>query len=225
MTSKTTAIVVLFAGFLVAPMAHAALSPQQVIRNGAEKVRVILRKKVKKGSTAESKQKEDLKKVVDGFLDYQELSKRSLGPHWKERSPEEQKEFTKLLRDLIEASYTSTISKNIDFKMEYDDEEIDEDGTQADVTAVASAKNKKGKTVSEDLTFHLFLTQRGLPQSKPRWLIFDVEFGDVSLVRHYRGEFNRKIKKESYQALVTAMRKKLDEIRSGKAKADVKAKL
>jgi hypothetical protein len=43
-----------------------------------------------------------------------------------------------------------------------------------------------------------------------------VEFGDVSLVRHYRGEFNRKIKKESYQALVEVMREKLAEIRSGK---------
>jgi len=217
MKTTITAIIIL-AGFSTAPVAWAAVSPQQVIRESAEKVRVILRKKVKKGSPAAKQQKEKLKKVVDDFLDYHELSRRSLGPHWTERTSEEQEEFTRLLRDLIEASYTSTISKNIDFKMEYEDEEINEDEAQADVTAVASAKNKKGKTVSEDLTFHLYLKQRS-------WLIFDVEFGDVSLVRHYRGEFNRKIKKESYQALVAAMRKKLDEIRSGKAKADVKPKL
>lgn len=218
MKSIMAAGMALIAVFIAAPAARADLSPQQVISKGAEKVRVILRKKVKKGSKAEKRQKEKLKKVVDGFLDYHELSKRSLGPHWKERTPKEQQEFTDLLRDLIEASYTSVISKNIDFKMEYDDEEINEDGTQADVTAVASAKNKKGKTVSEDLLFHLYLKQHN-------WMIYDVEFGDVSLVRHYRGEFNRKIKKESYKALLTAMRKKLKEIRTGKAKAETKPKL
>ncbi|MBW1870795.1 MAG: ABC transporter substrate-binding protein [Deltaproteobacteria bacterium] len=196
----------------------AAPSPQEVIKDGAEEVRKILTKKTKKGSPAEKVQKEKLKKVVDGFLDYQELSRRSLGPHWKDRSEEEKTEFTKLLRDLIEASYTSTISDNIEFSMEYEEEEIDEDTMTATVASVASAKNKKGKTVSEDLTFHLYLKKR-------IWLMYDVEFGDVSLVRHYRGEFNRKIKKESYKALLTAMQKKLKEIESGKVKVEKKPKL
>ena len=193
-------------------------SPQQVIQKGAEDVRGILNNKVKKGSAAESKQKEKLKKVVDGFLDYAELAKRSLGPHWKDRSQKQQIEFTKILRDLIEASYTSTIRDNIKFTMEYDGEEIEEDGASATVLAVASSKTKKGKTVSEDLSFHLYLHKRA-------WLIYDVEFGDVSLVRHYRGEFNRKIKKESYPALLAAMGKKLDEIKSGTAKVDKKPSL
>jgi phospholipid transport system substrate-binding protein len=155
---------------------------------------------------------------VDKFLDYHELSKRSLGPHWKDRSPEEQTEFTQLLRDLIEEAYTQPISDNIEFTMEYEDEEIGEDGSSASVIAVASTKNKKGKTVSEDLTFHLYLKAK-------KWMIYDVEFGDVSLVRHYRGEFNRKIKKESYAALIKAMKKKLKEIKSGKVKPGTKPKL
>jgi hypothetical protein len=39
-------------------------------------------------------------------------------------------------------------------------------------------------------------------------------------VRHYRGEFNRKIKKEGYPALLTAMRKKLTEIKADQVKVD-----
>ena len=180
----------------------AAASPRQVIETGAEKTRSVLRTKTKKNSRAEKKQKEKLKKIVDGFLDYQELSKRSLGRHWKDRTAKEQKEFTGLLRELIESSYTQSISSNIDFTMEYDEEEINEDGVTATVVAVASAKNKKGKKVSEDLTFQLYLKSK-------QWMIYDIEFGDLSLVLHYRGEFNRKIKKESYQALVAAMHKKM----------------
>ena len=213
-----SAFCVLLISLCLSPASRAARSPQQVIQSGAEKVRVILRKKVKKGTPAEERQKKRLKVVVDGFLDYRELSRRSLGPHWKDRTAKEQDEFTALLRDLIEASYTSTISDNIDFTMDYEDEEINEEGIRATVMAVASSKTKKGKKVSEDLTFHLYLKNR-------KWLIYDVEFGDVSIVRHYRGEFNRKIKKESYQALLKAMRKKLAEIESGKTKAETKPKL
>jgi phospholipid transport system substrate-binding protein len=197
---------------------QAAPPPQKVIQNASEQVRSILKKKVRKGSKAAKAQKQRLKKIVDKFLDYHELSKRSLGPHWKERSADEQAEFTRLLRDLIEEAYTQPISDNIDFTMEYEEEEIGEDGATASVIAVASTQNKKGKTVSEDLTFHLYLKTK-------KWMIYDVEFGDVSLVRHYRGEFNRKIKKESYTALIEAMKKKLDEIRTGKVKPGTKPKL
>jgi phospholipid transport system substrate-binding protein len=194
---------------LLPPSVLAASPPKQVIEEGAEKVRSVLRQKSKKGSPEEKSQKENLKTVVDGFLDYRELSRRSLGPHWEGRSSKEQDEFTTLLRDLIEASYTSAIRNNVEFTMKYESEEISEEDNTAVVAAVASAKTSKGKSVSEDLVFHLFL-------KTSRWMIFDVEFGEVSLVRHYRGEFNRKIKKESYQALVAAMQKKLKEIREGK---------
>ncbi len=219
MEAKQILITVFVALTLCAPQGlKAAPPPQKVIQDASEQVRSILKKKVKKGSKAAKAQKRRLKKIVDKFLDYHELSKRSLGPHWKDRSTNEQAEFTQLLRDLIEEAYTQPISDHIDFTMEYEDEEIGEDGTTAAVIAVASTKNKKGKTVSEDLTFHLYLKTR-------KWMIYDVEFGDVSLVRHYRGEFNRKIKKESYAALIEAMKKKLDEIRSGKVKPGTKPKL
>ncbi len=189
--------------------ALAARAPQQFIREASDQVKSILAVKVAKGSQKGKAQKARLKKVVDRFLDYRELSRRALGPHWKDRSAEQQSEFVNLLRDLIEESYTGSIRKNIDYELEIENAEIDDDGAKAHVYAVASSKNDKGREVSEFLTFHLYLKDRS-------WMIYDVEFGDVSLVRHYRGEFNRKIKKESYEALVKVMREKLAEIRSGK---------
>jgi phospholipid transport system substrate-binding protein len=187
----------------------AGVAPQKVIEKATEDVRTVLKQKTKKGSKEEEAQKQQLKKVVDGFLDYNELARRSLGSHWLQRSALEKTDFTQLLRDLIEASYTNAIRNNVEFTMKYEGEKIDEEGSTASVTTMASAKNSKGKTISEDLLFHLFLKDGA-------WMVYDVEFGDVSLVRHYRSEFNRKIKKESYQALVEAMKKKLAEVREGK---------
>jgi phospholipid transport system substrate-binding protein len=202
---------------LIPHLVWAVETPQKVIQDGASQVREILKKKVTKGSAEEQVQKTKLKKVVDGFLDYRELAMRSLGPHWKERTPVEQRDFVQLLRDLIDASYTGAIRNNINFEMKYLPEEIDPDGANASVPTVASTKDSKGKVVSMDILFHLYLKDT-------KWMIYDIEFDDLSLVRHYRSEFNRKIKKESYAALITVMKKKLEEVKSGKfeKKIDIK---
>lgn len=219
MNTKNTITILIAALLAGCPLtARAAKAPQQVIQQAAEEVRGILAHKVRKGTPAHRQRKKKLKKVVDRFIDYRELARRSLGPHWGERTPAQRDEFTGLLRDLIEESYTRPISKNVDFTMEYEEEEIAEDGATATVWAIASAENKKNKTVSEDLTFHMYLKNRG-------WMIYDISFGEVSMVRHYRGEFNRKIKKEGWPALLEAMRKKLGEIKSGKAKTEKQPKL
>ncbi len=213
------ASVTLFLGALDSPVysKDAQTTPKQVIQAAAEDVRAILRVKTKPNTPRHKQQMAKLKKIVDQFVDYTELGKRSLGPHWKDRSAKEQQEFVQTLRDLIEESYTRPISDNIDFTMQYEDEELSEDG-KATVWSIASSKDKKGKPVSEDLTFHLYRTGEV-------WKIYDIEFGDVSMVRHYRGEFNRKIKKESFEALMQAMRKKLNETKKGKSKASKQPRL
>lgn len=219
MDAKTTTAIMITACLAVCSHeARAAKAPQQLIQQAAEEVRGILKKKTRKGTPAHRQQKKKLKKVVDRFIDYHELARRSLGPHWSDRTPAQQEEFTGLLRDLIEESYTRPISKNVDFTMEYEEENIADDGATASVWAIASSKNKKGKTVSEDLTFHMYLKDGG-------WMIYDISFGEVSMVRHYRGEFNSKIKKEGWPALIAAMKEKLDEVKSGKAKAEKQPKL
>jgi len=209
MKSKALAAAVIL--LLQASVQAAGGKPSRVVMEASERVRAVLSGKVKKGTPAEEKRKQELKQVVDGFLDYRKLGELSLGPHWKERTPQEQAEFVQLLRDLIESAYTSPIEDNIQFTLKIEEEQLSEDGKEALVVTVASAKNSKGREVAEDLTFHLYL------QGK-KWMVFDVEFGDISMVRHYRSEFNKKIKKESYAALIAAMKKKLEEIRAGKVK-------
>ena len=43
------------------------------------------------------------------------------------------------------------------------------------------------------------------------WMVYDVVTDDVSIVRNYRSQFNRIIRRKSYKALVKKMRDKLQE--------------
>jgi phospholipid transport system substrate-binding protein len=44
-----------------------------------------------------------------------------------------------------------------------------------------------------------------------RWLVYDVITDEQSMVENYRAEFNKIINKESFDALLRRMKKKLEE--------------
>nr|MBI3614092.1 ABC transporter substrate-binding protein [Nitrospirota bacterium] len=50
------------------------------------------------------------------------------------------------------------------------------------------------------------------------WVVYDIIVDGISLVRNYRGQFERIIRAESYAALVEKLRKKSKDITTPKAK-------
>src|SRR5437867_1005623 len=60
--------------------AHAA-SPMAMLKKSNEEVRQTLRQQ-KSGTAATKEQKERIKKIVNGFLDYEGLARRSLAANW-----------------------------------------------------------------------------------------------------------------------------------------------
>ena len=53
------------------------------------------------------------------------------------------------------------------------------------------------------------LVEYEMRKIKAHWMVYDVVTDDVSIVRNYRSQFHRIIKKKSYKALVDKMRRKL----------------
>ncbi len=50
------------------------------------------------------------------------MAKRSLGVYWKDRTPQERKEFVELYKDLLERSYSGKIESYTDEEVIYTDE-------------------------------------------------------------------------------------------------------
>jgi len=50
-----------------------------------------------------------LRKELFPYFNFEEMSRRSLGIHWKNRTPQERQEFVKLFTDLLENSYAGKI--------------------------------------------------------------------------------------------------------------------
>ena len=143
----------------------------------------------------------EMRKIVSGFLDFDELSRRSLARHWDGLSAKQRTEFVATLRDLIERSYIKQVHGAPNYDVAFENETID--GNEADVTATLHSV-ARGKKVNVALEYKL-LSKDG------RWLVYDVITDEQSMVENYRAEFGKIINKESFDALLRRMKKKLEE--------------
>src|SRR5205085_11339445 len=50
-----------------------------------------------------------IRRVANDIFDFSETTRRSLGPHWHARTPQEREDVTRLYADLLERSYIGTI--------------------------------------------------------------------------------------------------------------------
>jgi phospholipid transport system substrate-binding protein len=134
--------------------------------------------------------------VVDTMVDWHEATKRALGIHWRNRSPQEKEEFIKLFKDLLKRTYSEKLDLYTGQQMVFESENIDNS------YAVVKAKivdKKKGNTISVDF--------RTLKEGD-RWLTYDISVEGISVLNNYRSQFNEIIDSSSYEELVKKMKNK-----------------
>jgi len=143
--------------------------------------------------------------VIFPKFDFPEMAKRSLGANWQRRTPEEQQEFVKLFRELVENSYMDNIAAYNGEKVNIVGEKQEKDFAQVNTKIVSN----KGEEYAVDYR---------LLQSGSDWKIYDVVIENISIVNNYRSQFNRIIAKSSFEDLLQKLREKQFAAPAGKQK-------
>lgn len=141
-----------------------------------------------------------MRKIIDPKFNYAEMSRRSLADNWNDRTEAERKKFVELFGKLLENSYASKIESYRDEKITYMDEVIK--GEYAMV---------KTLIVRSDDKIHV---DYKLKKTGNDWLVYDFIIESVSMVRNYRSQFSKIIRKDSYKALLDKMEVKIAELGS-----------
>jgi phospholipid transport system substrate-binding protein len=196
--SKLAALAVVAVTVCLPAWARAS-SPMASLKHSNEEVRQIL--KQQKGGAISPEQRARVKKIVNGFLDYEELARRSLAGQWDKMTKTQRTEFVQVFRDLIERNYVKQLKTNVDYDIEYKGEE--QAGEEATVHSVVNAQ-RKGRKAEISIDYKLM-------QKTGRWAVYDVITDDVSLLRNYRSQFARIIERDGFAALLAKMKKKLAE--------------
>nr|ART40016.1 K208 [uncultured bacterium] len=179
---------------LTAADARAGL-PTDQIKATVDKALVVLKDPRLKPPAKQTERREQLKRVLFSRFNFAEMAKRSLGPNWSRRTPQEQEEFVRLFTEVLERAYAEIIETYLDEKIVYLNEKVD--------AGYADVNSKVVTTKGEEYTINYRAQLVG-----NEWKIYDVVAENISLVNNYRSQFNRVIAKSSYEELVRRLKDK-----------------
>jgi phospholipid transport system substrate-binding protein len=169
--------------------------PTDQIKATVDKALGVLRDPRLKPPAKQTERREQLKQVLFSRFNFNEMAKRSLGPNWARRTPQEQDEFVRLFTEVLERAYAEIIESYSDEKILYLAEKVD--GPYADVNS--KVVTAKGEEYSINYRAQLVGNE---------WKVYDVVAENISLVNNYRSQFNRVIAKSSYEELVRRLKDK-----------------
>ncbi|RMF61838.1 MAG: ABC transporter substrate-binding protein [Calditrichaeota bacterium] len=140
--------------------------------------------------------REKLKDVINGIIDFRELSRLALGKYWNERTEQEKKDFVNVFQQLIRNSSVKKLEIYKADRLEYQPAKIN--GTKAKVTTIAYKGRKQ-----VEITYKMH-------KVNGRWMVYDMVIDGASTARNYRDSFYKEIAKSSYQAMYEKLVRKLN---------------
>ncbi len=182
---------------VLVPGAAAASSPTELVRATVVVVKNVLSTQPS-GAGLTREQSRQISRIIKERFDFQEMARLALGRHWRQRSPEERKEFVQLFGGLMARSQLLGMATDAQAPQQYVGERIDGD------RAIVHARVEIEET---DVPIDYFLLRQD-----GAWKVCDLRIDGVKLSDIYRAQFNQVIQRSSYDEVIRQMRLKLEEV-------------
>lgn len=157
----------------------------------------VLKEPSLKGPEKAQERRQRLWEEISFIFNFEEMSMRALGPHWKKRTPEEKKEFVELFTNILKDAYIGKTDTYSGEKIVFLREK--QDGNKYATTVQTKIITTTG---TEILVDYRMLNNDG------KWTIYDVIIEGVSLVNNYRSQFYNILLKSSYEDLIQKIKEK-----------------
>ena len=144
-------------------------TPTDAVKDMVDEVIGILENEELKGSSRTEARRSLLEVAIGRRLHYEEMAKRTLAIHWRDRTPTEQKEFVELFHAFLSKTYAKRLERYSQEQVQYGKVRMKDSYAEVQ-TIVASAKT------TIDLDYRLMLRHR-------HWWIYDIVVNGVSLVK------------------------------------------
>ncbi len=182
---------------LIYPLSAYSGVPLETVKGYVNRVLEALRDPALRGEAGRKVKREKIHAISEEMFDFIELSKRSLGQSWNKFNPDQQKEFIKLYRLLLEETYTDKIISYTEEKLVFGKElTLSERTVEVQTTVVT-------KTSEVSINYRV-IEQNG------QWKVYDVVVEGVSLISNYRSQFRDILANKTPQALLDILRKKVE---------------
>ena len=195
MKKSLAALIIAFAALNFSAVSAFAVSPLETIQTQVDRALEVLRDPALKAESAKAVREKKIWAILDGVFDYTELSKRTLAQNWKQFSPEQQGEFTRLFGKLLGGVYMDRITAYKDEKVVFG--------------KVTNLSDKTAEVQSEVIRsskpipiYYRMILENG------EWKVYDVVVEGVSLVQNYRTQFREILVNKAPEDLLKTLREK-----------------
>jgi phospholipid transport system substrate-binding protein len=179
------------------PLQSYAATPKETVETGVNNLLKTLGDPAFKAKSKDE-QVAELGTQIEKVFDFTELSKRTLGRDWKKMSAEQQTEFVKLFKELLQGVYANQLLSYSDQKVIFEKETMLKKG-RAEVQSFLQTSD--GKKIP---LFYRMTNKSG------SWKVYDVIIEGVSMVKNYRTQFRKILAKDSPDKLIEILRDKVN---------------
>jgi phospholipid transport system substrate-binding protein len=185
-------------------MQPAALTATQFVQQQGDEIIAILNQRPT-DEASRTQRIVNLRRTISEFINVEVLAEEALGAHWDARTPAERVEFTALLRDLIETSYSKKLGDEGiapgSYTVTWDGERSRNGRTRVDATVTYDGEPHAVEVIMRD-------GEDGIR------VVFDLVTDDVSLRDSYAESFDNIITEHSWEELISRMQERLAELRA-----------
>ena len=167
--------------------------PTEQIRGAIDRGLAIVQRADLQGEAKKALRRNLLREELFPYFNFEEMSRRSLGVHWKNRTPQERQEFVKLFTDLLENAYAGKIEGYKGEKIRFGKETLD--------LPYAEVKTMIVTPQGEEFSVNYRLLVDG-----SRWRVYDIVIEGVSLVNNYRSQFAGILQKSSFDEMTKQLK-------------------
>jgi phospholipid transport system substrate-binding protein len=177
----------------------AAGAPTDFIRYTTDSILQVFQDPHLQGATRREERVARLEHIANTAFDWEEIARRALAMHWRERTPQERREFTELFREAVQEMYLRRLEEAAQQRLQekpaiiYGEEEVKDQRAVVRTTFVT----RRYREVPMEYR---------LRQADGQWRIYDVVIVGVSLVNNFRAQFHRIISQSSYQELIQRLK-------------------
>ena len=165
--------------------------PTEQLKPTLEKLIDIVRDPVLQGADKKEERRRIIMATVSERFDFGEMSKRVLGPTWRQIDKQEQEEFTRQMTKLLENNYIGQLENYSGETIEYVGERVKQE--RAQVSTLIENNGAK-------YPVHYIMSKAG-----DKWMVYDINIEGVSLIRNYRAEFNSILLQQNFEGLLQTL--------------------
>ena len=169
-------------------------TPKERVENGSAKVFNLLLQEDFQNPATKPKVLEQIEAELISFFDFEEFSTRTVGPKWRQFTPEQKAEFIDAFTELLRNSYINTLDSYKGETLNYVGEVRSKDGKKVEVHTVF-----KGQEKDYPVSFRMLV-------KNDEWVVYDVIIEGISMIKNYREQFKDILVRAEPNELITRIR-------------------